>query len=464
MVKLKKISNYEWEIPKEEGMIVPGKIFSDKKLLNKEKDDFCIDQIKRVAKLPGIINYSFAMPDFHQGYGFSIGAVAAFDIKNGVVSPEGVGYDINCGIRALVTNIDEEEFLEKKEQFVKKLMENIRIGNNPIEESFQEIDKILKLGAKRAIEKGFGKKEDLEFCEENGRIKIANPKDVSNRAKERAKFQVGTLGSGNHFIEFGKVEKIFDWDVAKKFNLSKNKICVLIHTGSRALGHQVASDYVEKIRKQEKNQEISYCKINSKIGKEYLSAMNCAANFAFYNRQIIMNEIRKVFEKFFPKRKSNLLYDVCHNIAKIEKHKIGKKVKKILVIRKGATRSFGPGRKEIPKKYFEIGQPVIVPGSMGTYSYFLIGTKDAEEKSFGSCAHGAGRELSRFDAIKKLNVEKIMKEMNNKNIQILCQSKKAIVEEAPEAYKEISQVIKVIEKNKLAKKIARIKPLIVIKG
>lgn len=464
MTKLKKISDYEWEIPKENGMIVPGKIFSSEELLDKEKDNFCIDQIKRVAKLPGIIKYSFAMPDFHQGYGFPIGAVAAFDMEKGVISPEGVGYDINCGIRALVTDIDEKEFSKNRKNFVKELNSKIKIGKNPVAEEISEIDKILKFGAKRAIEKGFGKKEDLEFCEENGKMDFANPKDVSERAKERAKFQAGTLGSGNHFIEFGKVEEIFDDKIAKEFGLSKNNICVLIHTGSRALGHQVASDYVKKIRNEEGEQEISNCKINSKLGKEYLSAMNCAANFAFYNRQKITHEIRKIIEKFFPEKKADLLYDVCHNIAKIEEHKIDGKLKKVLIIRKGATRSFGPGRKEIPKKYNKIGQPVIVPGSMGTSSYILVGTKEAEEKSFGSCAHGAGRELSRTSAIKKFNSDKIINELGKKDIQICYSSKKSLVEEAPKAYKEISEVIRIIEKNKLAKKVARIKPLVVLKG
>lgn len=463
-MEIKKISDYEWEIPIEKGMKVPGKIFSSKKLLNQNKNDFCFEQIKRVAKLPGILKNSFVMPDFHQGYGFPIGGVAAFDKKEGVIAPEGVGYDINCGIRALMFDVKEKDFLKFKEKIIKKIQKEISLGNNRKEKSIKEIEEILKLGAKKAIKEGFGKKEDLEFCEENGQIKDANPKYVSLRAKERGKFQAGTLGSGNHFIEFGKIEKIFDKNIAKKMGLNQKFLYVLVHSGSRGLGHQVASDYIDKIRKESLNQEIAYTKINSKNGKEYLSAMNCAANFAFYNRQIITNKIDKILKEFFPKNKSFIFYDICHNIAKFEKHKIDGKEKEILVIRKGATRSFGKGRKEIPKKYRKFGEPIILPGSMGTFSYFLIGTKEAEKISFGSSAHGAGRILSRIEATNKLDSEKVLNKIKKKKIEIFYSSKKALVEEAPESYKSVEEVVKVLEKNKLIKKIAKIKPLLVIKG
>lgn len=463
-MEIKKISQYEWEIPIEEGMKVSGRIFSSKKLLSQNKNDFCFEQIKRVAKLPGILKHSFVMPDFHQGYGFPIGGVAAFDKKEGVIAPEGVGYDINCGIRALITNIKEKDFFKLKEKIIKKIQKEISLGNNREEKSIEEIDEILKLGAKKAIQEGFGKKEDLEFCEENGQMKNANPKDVSLRAKERGKFQAGTLGSGNHFIEFGKIKKIFDEKIGKNIGIKKGLLYILVHSGSRGLGHQVASDYIDKIKNEENNREIAYTKINSKNGKEYLSAMNCAANFAFYNRQLITNKIDKILKEFFPKSDSFIFYDICHNIAKFENHNINGKEKEVLVVRKGATRSFGKGRKEIPKKYRELGGPIILPGSMGTFSYFLFGTKEAEKISFGSSAHGAGRVLSRVEATNKLNSEEILNKMKKKKIEIFYSSKKALVEEAPESYKSIEEVLEILEKNKLVKKIAKIKPLLVIKG
>ena len=471
-MNLKKISDYEWEIPKEKDMNVPGKIFASKKLLEGIKKDKTLEQIKNVAKLPGILKNSFAMPDAHQGYGFPIGGVAAFDLKKGVISPGGVGYDINCGIRVLATDISVKDFLKKRKEFLKEISKNIPSGvgrENKEKITDKELDQILIYGAEFAIKNKFGKKEDLDRCEENGKMPNANPKDVSIRAKARGKPQAGTLGSGNHFLEVQKIEQIFDKKTAEIFGLQKDKICIMIHCGSRGLGHQVASDYIKLMEEKYgfenlPDRELINAPINSELGKKYISAMNCAINFAFYNRQIIMQRVRNILEEFFPKNKNHLVYDVCHNIAKFEKHIIDKKEKEILVVRKGATRSFGPDRKEIPAVYRKIGQPVIIPGSMGTASYILVGTSAAEEISFGSTAHGAGRILSRTNANEKLTSEKVIRELNLKDIEIEAISKKGIVEEAPEVYKDIEEVIKVSDELGLAKKVARLKPVAVLKG
>ena len=471
-MNLKKISDYEWEIPKEKDMLISGKIFASKKLLDGIKKDKTLEQVKNVAKLPGILKNSFAMPDAHQGYGFPIGGVAAFDLKKGVISPGGVGYDINCGIRVLATDISVKDFLKKRKEFLKEISKNIPSGvgrENKEKITDKELDQILIYGAEFAIKNKFGKKEDLDRCEENGKMPNANPKDVSIRAKARGKPQAGTLGSGNHFLEVQKIEQIFDKKTAEIFGLQKDKICIMIHCGSRGLGHQVASDYIKLMEEKYgfenlPDRELINAPINSELGKKYISAMNCAINFAFYNRQIIMQRVRNILEEFFPKNKNHLVYDVCHNIAKFEKHIIDKKEKEILVVRKGATRSFGPDRKEIPAVYRKIGQPVIIPGSMGTASYILVGTSAAEEISFGSTAHGAGRILSRTNANEKLTSEKVIRELNLKDIEIEAISKKGIVEEAPEVYKDIEEVIKVSDELGLAKKVARLKPVAVLKG
>jgi len=468
MIRLKKISETEWEIPIEDGMKVPGKIFANEKLLRAIKKDKTIEQIKNVARLPGILRYSFAMPDAHQGYGFSIGSVAGFDKETGVICPGGVGYDINCGIRTLVTDISAKEFLKIRKEFLKEISKRIPSGVGGENKELlkeKDLDKILVLGAEFAVKNGLGKKEDLENCEEKGKIKGANPKDVSLKAKKRGINQTKTLGSGNHFLEIQEIKEIFDKKNAKAFSLEKGKIAIMIHCGSRGLGHQIASDYIQEMQTIDGlNKELVNSPIQSELGKKYLSAMNCAVNFAFYNRQVIMNEVREILKGYFPKSKISLLYDVCHNIAKFEKHLLNGKKKEILVIRKGATRAFGKGRKEVPKKYREFGQPVIIPGSMGTASYILVGRNESEEKSFSSSAHGAGRVISRMKAKEKFSAEKIIEELNKNNILIETASKKGLVEEAPEVYKDIEEVIKVSENSKLTKKIARLIPIAVIKG
>lgn len=457
-MEIKKISEFIWEIPKENNMNVACRIFASDKLIEGIKLDKTIEQIKNVAKLPGIVGYSIAMPDAHQGYGFSIGGVAAFDLEKGIISPGGVGYDINCGVRLLSTDISYQDFLKKKHNVAKEVFNKIPsgVGKETKKLNDEELNNYLLKGARYAVEKGFGLKEDLENCEEEGSISYSNPNNVSQRAKQRGKKQLGTLGSGNHFLEFQLVDEIYDDDFSEKLGIKKGTVCVMIHCGSRGLGHQVASDYIQLMEKEHgfKNlpdRELVNAPINSELGKKYLSAMNCAVNFAFANRQIIMHNVREILKENFKGSKNHLVYDVCHNVAKIEKQIVNGHEKKLCVHRKGATRAFED-------------QPVLIPGSMGTSSYLLIGTKKSKEISFGSTAHGAGRVLSRIKAIKSFNPTKIKEDLKKQGIDIYTSHLKGISEEAPKAYKNIDEVIRVSDNLGIAKKVARLKPLAVIKG
>lgn len=470
---LKKIDKNIWEIPKEGKMLVPGMIFASEELMkNIEKDGKTIEQVQNVAKLTGIVGKSLAMPDAHQGYGFPIGGVAGFDIEKGIISPGGVGYDINCGVRLLTTNLSKEEFIKKRPEVLNEVFKNVPSGvgkGGILKLTDIEMDKVLEEGAGWAISKGYGTKEDLERIEDNGCIKPSNSKKLTKKAKARGRDQLGTLGSGNHFLEIQEVQEIFDKKTAEAFGLEKNQIVIMIHCGSRGLGHQTASDYIHLMEKEYgfkhlPDRELACAPINSKLGQDYREAMAGAANFAFANRQIISHQIRESLKKFFPKVKIQLLYDVCHNIAKFEEHTLNGKTQTLCVHRKGATRSFGPGRKEIPIIYRKIGQPVIIPGSMGTFSYVLVGTKKAEEISLGSTAHGAGRLLSRSYAINNLDINKLTKEMKSKDILLKGGSKKGALEEAPEAYKDVNEVVRVSDELGIGKIVARLKPLAVLKG
>ncbi len=473
MASIKKIAENIWLIEKEGKMLVPGKIFASEELMkNIQKDGKTIEQIKNVAQLQGIVGESIAMPDAHQGYGFCIGGVAAFDIEKGIISPGGVGYDIGCGVRILTTSLQKEEFLAKRKEILNQLARDIPSGvGKESEFSFddKELAQVLEKGISWAVEKGYATKEDQRKIEDNGCIQGANAAQVSPKAKARGRSQLGSLGSGNHFLEIQEVENIFDKETAKAFGLKSNQIVVMIHSGSRGLGHQVASDYIMKMEKQYgfkdlPDRELICAPINSPLGKEYRAAMAAAANFAFINRQIMTYQIRKSFAKFFPKIKVDLLYDIAHNIAKFEEHLVEGKKQEVCVHRKGATRSFGPGRKEIPAIYLSIGCPIFIPGSMGTFSYVLVGTKKAEELSFGSTAHGAGRVLSRSYAIKNFTPEQVEKELAAQNVVIKAGSRKGIVEEAPEAYKDVNEVVRVSHELGIGKMVARLKPLAVVKG
>lgn len=466
--KLKKIKKGIYEIPKEKDMNVKVRLFLSDKIKD-SLDEKAIEQIINVSKLPGIKKFALGMSDIHPGYGFPIGGVAAFDLKKGVICPGGIGYDINCGIRLLRTNLNKKNFLKKREEILKSLYNKIPAGlgaGSKFQISKNNLKKILIEGSRALIELGYGEKKDYIYTEEEGKINGANPEKLSEKSLRKGIGQLGTLGAGNHFLEIQYVDKIFNKRASKKFNIKRNQIMIMIHTGSRGLGHQVATDYMEKIKKKYKNQdeELLYIPTKDKLYNDYFSAMACAANFAFANRQLITYFIREEIKKFFPKIKIEVLYEICHNIAKIEEHLINGKMEKVLVHRKGATRSLGKGRKEIPESYRRIGQPVLIPGSMGTSSYILVGTNDAEELSFGSCPHGAGRVRSRKEMSNLVKSKEIIKNLKKENIEIKSNSEKGIIEEAPEAYKDIEEVISVVEETKLGKKVARLKPLAVIKG
>ncbi|VVB80231.1 tRNA-splicing ligase RtcB [uncultured archaeon] len=471
MAEIKKISEVEWEIPKENEMLVPGKVFASEKLFKKIKEDKTLQQVKNVAMLPGIIKASFAMPDAHQGYGFPIGGVAAFDIEKGVISPGGVGYDINCSVRLLRTNLTKDQIKGKEKILTKALFKAVPVGvggKGKLKITPKELNEILEKGAEWCKEKGYATKEDIEFIEEKGCIKGANSRNVSDKARGRGINQLGTLGAGNHFVEMQVVNEIFDKKTAEIFGLKKDQITIMVHCGSRGLGHQVASDYIKLMEKEygfpKQDRELVNAPIKSDLGKKYLSAMAAAANFAFANKQILTHQIREEFKKIFPKFEAELVYDICHNIAKFEKHEIDGKEKEVLIMRKGATRSFGPGRKELPKDYQKTGQPIILPGSMGTSSYVLVGTEQAEKVSFASTAHGAGRVSSRSFATKNIDSNQVLEKLKERGIEVEVGSQKGLVEEAPEVYKDIDEVAEVSQKAGIGNLVVKLRPIGVVKG
>lgn len=473
---IEKITDYKWRIPKSNFpfMRVDGIVYADESLLEAIKSDKTIEQIANTASLPGIVGYSLGMPDAHQGYGFAIGGVAAVDLKEGVVSPGGIGYDINCGVRLLATDLEFDDVKSKIEELVKQLFHEIPSGTGrggDLKLSYAELDEVMKLGIDWAIQNKYAKPEDKDFIEENGRLPNANPDMVSNKAKERGRDQLGTLGSGNHFAEVQLVQEIFDEETAKSFGLHKNQIVVLIHTGSRGLGHQVCTDYLKEMDAAMKNygikvpdRELACVPIDSKEGRRYLQAMASAANFAFNNRQLITYNVRNVFKRLFKTDKVRIVYDVCHNIAKVEEHNVFGKKMTVLVHRKGATRAFPKGHPTLPEIYRNIGQPVIIPGSMGTHSYVLVGTEKAMEETFGSTCHGAGRTLSRHKAKKMMSAEEAVNKLRERGVFIQATTKSGITEEIPEAYKNVSQVVEVVHQAGISTKVAKLKPIGVIKG
>ncbi|MBW3015386.1 RtcB family protein [Candidatus Woesearchaeota archaeon] len=471
--QLNKISDYEWEIPLTGDMKVPGRIFASKMLIE-EMDDKVKEQISNVAALPGIQKASLAMPDAHWGYGFPIGGVGAFDPEeDGIISVGGVGFDINCGVRTLKTNLTVKEVQPKIKELVDSLFNTVPAGlgsRGEIALKENEINDVMTLGSKWIIEKGYGTEEDLEYTEENGYVEGADPKNVSDLAIRREKKQVGTLGSGNHYLEMQVVDEIFDEKIAKKFGLEKDQVIITLHCGSRALGHQIGSDYLKILadasRKYNipiREKELVCAPINSPEGKKYYSAMVCGINYAFANRQVITHLTRQGFNKIFPDAELKMLYDIGHNTCKIEEHKVGNKVKKLYVHRKGSTRAFGPDRKDLPKAYSGVGQPVIIGGSMGTSSYILAGAIDGKA-SFESVCHGAGRSMSRTQAKKQWWGGNVVKELAAKGIIIKGHSMSGLAEEAPGAYKEVNEVIESVCKAKLANKVIRMRPIGNVKG
>jgi tRNA-splicing ligase RtcB len=473
-MELKKINEFTWQISKSGNMKVPAVVYASEKLLNQIKQDKTLEQLKNVACLKGIQKHAAVMPDAHQGYGFPIGGVAAFDMDEGIISPGGVGYDINCGVRLMRTDLDLKKFESKKSEVLNEIFNKVPAGvgkGGLTKVSKDVLLEVLKKGAKWAVENGYGRKEDLDRIEENGMMKDADPSKVSDRAVARGMPQLGTLGAGNHFVEIQKVDKIFDKETAKIFGINKEgQITVMVHTGSRGLGHQVASDYIQKMENKYgfenlPDRELINAPINSDLGQDYYKAMCSAINFAFANRQMIMHWTRESFKEVFGSDEGiDLVYGVCHNIAKFEKHKIDGKQKMVCIHRKGATRSFGPGREEIPELYRKLGQPVLIPGSMGTASYVLVGTTKAEEISFGSTAHGAGRVMSRHAALRQKRGEQVVKDLAAKGIEVKGASWKGIAEEMPEAYKDIDEVVRVSDGIGIGKAVARLVPLEVMKG
>lgn len=477
---LKKISDYIYEIPQDfrHDMKVPARIYTDDKMLEAILSDLSLEQAVNVATLPGILRYALAMPDIHQGYGFPIGGVAAIKWDGGVISPGGVGYDINCGVRLLASKITHSDLQPKFEHLIDALFRTIPSGvghGGQLIVSKKEIDEVLTEGIDWALRKSFASKEDKENCEENGRIKDADCTKVSESAKKRGQDQIGTLGSGNHFLEIQYVAQIFNEEIAEAFGLFPNQIVVMIHTGSRGLGHQTCTDYLRILNRKIfewklklPDRELIYAPLDSKEGQDYFSAMSAAANFAWANRQYLTYLTRKVFKEelgqFGDKVNLNLVYDVAHNIAKKETYEIDGKKVEVCMHRKGATRAFGPDNPNIPAKYKKTGQPVIIPGSMGTSSYILAGTKKAEEETFASVCHGAGRSLSRAAAKRQVTGKDIKEQLQKREILVRCASYAGIAEEAPEAYKDIDSVVNIVAKAGLAVKVAKMLPLGVVKG
>ena len=470
---LRKINDWTWEIPREGDMRVPARIYASAGLLEAVKKDLTLQQARNVACLPGIQRMSYVMPDAHQGYGFPIGGVAAFDCDEGVISPGGVGYDINCGVRLLRTHFMDEDVSPKKKDLMAGIFRDVPSGVGKGGEKIGRgvLRDILTRGAGWAVAEGYGTKDDLERTEERGCMMAGDPAALSDRALERGLPQLGTLGAGNHFLEIQKVDRIFDAAAARAFGLEEEgRICVMIHCGSRGLGHQVASDYIEIMNNARgveglPDRELVNAPFRSALGRRYYGAMCAAVNYAFANRQMIAHRVRNVFARVMGSAEGmDLVYDVCHNVAKVERHSGGGGDKELCVHRKGATRSFGPGRPEIPAVYRSVGQPVIIPGSMGTSSYVLAGTREAEDLSFGSTAHGAGRLMSRHEALRRFRGERIRDDLARKGIALFTTSWKGVAEEASEAYKDVDEVVRVSHEAGLGRLVARVVPIAVMKG
>lgn len=474
---LKKVDDYRYVIPKsyKDGMRTDALIFTSEKLLPQLCGDLSLEQAANVAMMPGIVGNALAMPDMHQGYGFPIGGVAAMDMEDGVVSPGGVGFDINCGVRLMITNLNRDEIKKRLPDLVDALYRAVPAGagnDGRIRLSNAELDDVLVKGLKWAIANGYGSERDVDHAEEGGVMPGADPKAVSDRAKKRGSTQLGTLGSGNHFLEVQYIDEIFNLSIAEAFGLSRGQICVMIHCGSRGLGHQVCTDFLSTIKPvmdrfgiSLPDRELACLPINSDEGRRYLAAMAAAANFAFANRQCIGHWVKQAFQKTFGNDTSvELLYDVAHNMAKQELHQINGEERKVLVHRKGATRAFPAGRKELTGPFRDIGQAVIIPGDMGRASYVLVGTEKSLVESFGSVCHGAGRLMSRTQARKGRQAKDVVADLAKRGVIAKATTREGLTEEVPEAYKSIEDVIDVVHSAGLARRVARLRPLAVIKG
>ncbi len=460
-------------------MSVPGLVYADETMWRSIVGDDSPDQVANVATLPGIVGRSIAMPDIHHGYGFAIGGVAAFDAERGVISPGGVGYDINCGVRLVRTDLTVKDVRPRIEALVDTMFANVPSGvgsEGRVRLSPTQIDDVLRHGARWAVNNGYGWQEDLDYMEEHGAFDGADPSTVSANAKKRGGPQLGTLGAGNHFLEVQRVDEIYDPEVASAFGIvERDQITVMIHTGSRGCGHQICTDYLETMRRAQKkyniplvDHELTSAPASSPEARQYFTAMKCGANFAWANRQLIMHWVRESFETVFGRPSSrlglHLIYDIAHNIAKLEQHEVDGKKRLLYVHRKGATRAFGPGHPEIPERYRAYGQPVLIPGDMGTASYLLVGTEQAMKETFGSSCHGAGRRLSRSRAIKEHPADKVFADLEHRGIYLRAKSRRCVAEEAPGAYKNIDSVIDISHHSGIARRVARLRPLGVVKG
>ncbi len=476
---LKKITDYKWELPRghKPGMRVPAIFYINRKLMEILERD-AVEQAANVATMPGIQKASLVMPDVHVGYGFPIGGVAAFDVEEGVVSPGGVGFDINCGVRLLRSNLKVDEVRPKIKELIDSLFVAVPSGvgsEGRLKLSDRELDEVFLSGVDWAVENGFGNEEDKEFCEENGVLDGAKPEVVSKKARNRGRTQLGTLGSGNHFLEVQYVVEIYDEKAAEVMGLEEGMVTVMIHCGSRGLGHQVCSDFltvldraVRKYGIKLPDRQLACAPINSREGQDYFAGMAASANFAWCNRHIIAHWVRETFQKVFGMSEEDLemklVYDVAHNIAKFESHRVNGKTRKLCVHRKGATRAFGPGSREIPSKYRDIGQPVLIPGSMGTPSYVLAGTEKAMEETFGSTCHGSGRVMSRAAAKRKLRGNVVKANLEKRGIYVRATHGALLAEEAPEAYKSSDDVVDVVHRAGISRLVAKLLPLGVAKG
>lgn len=476
-----KEGDFRYVVTKDEskGMIVPVTIYADDSLISKMALDRTIDQAANVATLKGVVKHVVVLPDGHEGYGFPVGGVAGMDLEEGVISPGGVGYDINCGVRLIRTNLREKEVRPKLKDLVNELFTAIPSGvgsSSPRKVTGSELDDVLVEGVKWTVQNGYGWDSDIDVCEENGCMKGADPTSVSEHAKKRGGLQLGTLGSGNHFLEVQKVDKIFDQRAARAMGIEQDQVTVLIHCGSRGFGHQVCSDYLKISEKKIRDsgirivdRELACVPNNSKEGESYRKAMYSALNFAWSNRQMITHWTRDTFEKVMRMTEADLdmklVYDVSHNIAKVERHAVdGEGTRDLVIHRKGATRAFPAGDSHIPDKYQDIGQPIFIPGSMGTASWILLGNSKSLELSFGSTAHGAGRTMSRSAARRNYTTESVRKNLESKGVYIKALSREGMVEETPEAYKDVDSVVEVSHSLGIATKVARLVPIGVIKG
>ncbi|MEX0765836.1 MAG: RtcB family protein [bacterium] len=478
---LKKIDDYRWEIPMsyKPGMRVPGLVYANEKMLAQIVEEQALDQVANVATLPGIVGHSLAMPDIHWGYGFPVGGVAAFNVDEGIVSPGGVGYDVSCGVRVIRTSLEEDDVRPHLQQLVDTLFTGVPSGvgsTGRMKVSMNEIDDVLKGGARWAVKKGYGWQEDLETIEGGGALEQADPDAVSPQAKQRGRGQIGTLGSGNHFLEVQVVDQVYDAPAAAAMDIDRpGQVVLFVHVGSRGLGHQVCTDYLRAAAASARehgidlvDRQLACMPFKSPEGQRYFGAMSAAANFAWANRQLITHWAREAFSQVFRQSPEHLgmklVYDVSHNIAKLEEYVVEGKPQQLLVHRKGATRAFPPGHPEIPRVYQDVGQPVLIPGDMGRYSYVAVGTQAAMQESFGSTCHGAGRVMGRKQAVRVLGGVDVAAELKKQGIIVRAQDRSLLAEEAPQAYKDVADVVAVCHEAGISKRVVRTRPMGVVKG